>query len=46
MVRYYQRPYIIETINPIHCLCNAYLGCTYPCRQVALQSVAIANTLG
>ena len=25
---------------------NAYLGCTYPCRQVALQSVAIANTLG
>ena len=30
----------------IHCLCNAYLGCTYPCWQVALQSVAIANTLG
>ena len=39
----YQRPYIIETM---HYLCNAYLGCTYPCWQVALQSVAIANALG
>ena len=27
-----QRPYIIETMHSyIHCLCNAYLGCTYPC---------------
>ena len=27
-------------------LCNAYLGCTYPCWQVALQPVVIANILG
>ena len=32
--------------TPLHCLCNAYLGCAYPCWQVALQSVAISNTLG
>ena len=42
-----QRPYTIETMQSyVHYLCNAYLGCTYPCWQVALQSVAIAYTLG
>ena len=31
-------------LAPIHCLCNAYLGCTYPCYYVALQLAVIANT--
>ena len=26
-----QRPYIRRRCTPIHSLCNAYLGCTYPC---------------
>ena len=26
-----QRPYIRRRFTPIHCLCNAYLGCTHHC---------------
>ena len=30
-VSLFQRPYIIETMHSYNYLCNAYLGCTYPC---------------